>query len=81
MAKYRRIPFDIEAIQLREDNFAEVDAFITGPHRVYSEYKVVSIDTVYGTKDAVIGDYIVMNQGLFFPYKAEDFYHDFELVD
>ncbi|MDP4087342.1 MAG: hypothetical protein Q8934_22520 [Bacillota bacterium] len=81
MAKYRRIPFDIEAIQLKEDNFAEVDAFITEPHRVFEEYKVICIDTPYGTKDAVPGDYIVKNQELFFPYKADDFNRDFERVE
>lgn len=81
MEKYRRRPFNIEAIQLKEDNFAKVDAFITGPHRVFEEYKVICIDTPYGTKDAIPGDFIVKNQGMFFPYKAEDFHHDFELVN
>jgi hypothetical protein len=81
MAKYRRIPFDIEAIQLKEDNFSEVDAFITEPHRVFEEYKVVCIETPYGTKDVKPGDYIIKNQGLFFPYKAEDFESDFERVE
>jgi hypothetical protein len=81
METYRRIPFKIEAIQLAEDNFAEVDQFITEPHRTYPEDKVVCIDTPYGTKDATPGDYIVKNQGLFFPYKPEDFVRDFERVE
>jgi hypothetical protein len=81
MAKYRRIPFDIEAIQLTEDNFEEVEQFINGTHRVYPQYKVVCIDTVYGTKDAIVGDYIVKNDGQFFPYKTEDFVRDFERVE
>jgi hypothetical protein len=81
MEKYRRRPFDIEAIQLTETNFDEVHAFITGKHRIYPEFGVVCIDTIYGDKDAVIGDYIIKNQGLFFPYKAEDFENDFERVE
>jgi hypothetical protein len=81
MPKYRRIPFDIEAIQLREDNFDEVDQFINDAHRVYKQYKVVCIETIYGTKDAVVGDYIVKNQNKYFPYKPEDFERDFERVE
>ncbi len=85
MAKYRKKPVVIEAIQWTGDNFVEIDEFIlqgTRKHRTYPSDCKIEIDTLEGTMLASCGDFIIKGvSGEFYPCKPEIFEQTYEPVD
>lgn len=86
MAKYRKKPVEIEAIQYRGHNSFPLlkkfmgDEFEEVLFRPFSE-KII-IPTLEGDHEASIGDYIIKGvQGEFYPCKPDVFEQTYELVD
>lgn len=60
MAKYRRIPVVVDAIQWTGDNDKEVKDFIKGTLFYFADtHRVVVIKTTEGNMQARVGDYII----------------------
>lgn len=79
MAKYRKKPVVIEAVQWLGDNHEEVTSFQGG----CAEYQggAVIIDTLEGEMKARVGDYIIKGvKGEFYPCKPDIFEATYELV-
>ena len=89
--KYRKKPVVIEAIQLNENNFEEVESFIgcekgafrhyTNEQRFLSKTKPegLNIKTLEGLMLASIGDYIIKGvKGEFYPCKPDIFLMTYE---
>lgn len=82
MAKYRKKPVVIEAVQWNGDNFVEIDNFITVHHETYPQDGIVKIPTLEGVMEATLGDYIIRGiQGEFYPCKPDIFEATYQLVD
>ncbi len=97
MAKYRKKPVVVEAIQLSVDNVLEVERFIeqkeirldTGAAQdKFEDYKDIvrrngrKINTLEGAMTAKIGDYIIKGvSGEFYPCKPDIFEKTYEKVD
>lgn len=83
MAKYRKKPVVIEAVQFDGTNCDAVEAFIGKP----IEWKTSSppigcIETLEGVMKARAGDYIIRGvQGEFYPCKPDIFEATYELVE
>lgn len=93
MKLYRKKPVVIEAIQLLEDNFVEVEQFIgyeTTDYRFYnhevdfvkkSNPQGIHINTLEGVMQARIGDYIIRGvKGEYYPCKPDIFIQTYDEV-
>lgn len=94
MAKYRKKPVVVEAIQLTKDSFNQVENFVglgCDTHRHYNneidflDHKNPSglhIKTLEGLMLASIGDYIIKGvQGEFYPCKPDIFLATYEIAE
>lgn len=85
MAKYRKKPVIIEAIQFKRENIKDVKEFITGVcHIFYVQGMVthIEIETLEGDMKANIGDYIIKGvKGEFYPCKPDIFKATYEKVN
>ena len=74
MAKFRKKPVVVEAVQWNGDNWKEIDDFITVKHETYPKDGIVKIPTLEGVMEAIIGDYIIRGvNGEFYPCKPDIF--------
>lgn len=82
MAKYRKKPVEIEAVQWTGNNINVVDAFVgTGKEYKY-ENECLYIKTLEGKLKANIGDYIIKGvNGEFYPCKPDIFEKTYEKVE
>lgn len=85
MAKYRKKPVVIEAIQFTGWNWTECRQFMSDKSLVFtqemSKQESLSIETLEGTMTANIGDYIIKGvQGEFYPCKPDIFEMTYEEV-
>lgn len=86
MAKYRKKPVEIEAIQWNGDNYSEIREFCgTHPqghgHGWYSVDNKNYVGTLEGEMEASVGDYIIKGvQGEFYPCKPDIFEMTYEKV-
>lgn len=81
MAKYRKKPVVIEAVQWEGNNEKEMKDFIN--MELVTEYNgdVLVIETLEGTMRAEKGDYIIKGvHGEFYPCKPDIFHKTYELV-
>src|SRR5690554_3258092 len=86
MAKYRKKPVVIDAIQFTGDNLAECIAFIKQPVTLVegnlSKPHKLFIDTLEGSMEASIGDFIIKGvNGEFYPCKPDIFEKTYEKVE
>ena len=90
MAKYRKKPVVIEAIQFNGKNFNEVSEFSSGKAKrrialegnIPVETDTIDINTLEGTMNAIKGDFIIKGvQGEFYPCKPDIFEQTYELVE
>ena len=80
MAKYRKKPVVIEAIQLTADNIDEIVDFCGGRIKSHPMAGVV-IETLEGNMTADAGDFIIKGiQGEFYPCKPDIFEKTYEVV-
>lgn len=96
MAKYRKKPVVIEAMQLKEDNILQMEEFIEDKKieidgmyasAKFEDYKNTIckkgriIKTLEGNMRADMGDYIIKGvQGEFYPCKPDIFHKTYEKV-
>ena len=90
MAKYRKKPVVIEAIQFREGNFQEILNFSLGKAKRRIAYEgntpietnTIDIPTLEGIMNATEGDYIIKGiENEFYPCKPNIFEKSYELVE
>ena len=84
MAKYRKKPIIIEAIQWTGKNDEEIELFIGESLEGYCYYgnKLMYIRTLEGIMTASVDDYIIKGiQGEFYPCKPDVFIKTYERVD
>lgn len=90
MAKYRKKPVVIEALQFREGNFQEILNFSLGKAKRRIAYEgntpietdTIDISTLEGVMNATEGDYIIKGiEGEFYPCKPNIFENSYELVE
>ena len=86
MAKYRKKPVEIEAIQWNGENYSEIKEFCgTHPqghgHGWYSVDNKNHVGTLEGEMEASVGDYIIKGvQAEFYPCKPDIFEMTYEKV-
>lgn len=82
MAKYRKKPVVIEAVQWTGENWADIDEWMgASPHRTYPSAGTIEIDTLEGTMTANEGDWIIQGvSGEFYPCKPDIFEKTYELA-
>lgn len=79
MAKYRKIPVEIEAIKWDGTNVDEIKEFTNGDSYVFNN--CLFIRTLEGTMNANQGDYIIRGvKGEFYPCKPDIFKKTYEEV-
>ena len=86
MAKYRKLPVVIDAVEWNGANHLITETFMKGSEAYvdYSEYKlgVIKIPTLEGVMDARVGDYIIKGiKGEFYPCKPDIFEATYELAE
>jgi len=88
MAKYRKKPIIIDAIQYNGQNLNLVMDFIGDPDGTSGEYFVchntggIAIPTLEGTMIASLNDYIIKGiKGEFYPCKPDIFENSYDRVD
>lgn len=82
MAKFRKKPVVIEAIQWLGHNFIELDDFVTIPHETYPSDGYMIIPTLEGNHRADLGDFIIKGvAGEFYPCKPAIFEATYESVE
>ena len=83
MAKYRKKPVVIEAIQWTGDNLNEIIKFMKFSNRTRTVYRdKIIIYTLEGAMTASIGDYIIKGvSGEFYPCKPDIFEKTYEKVE
>lgn len=85
MAKYRKLPVVIEAVQFQDnaESIQELTAFMDGLVRIGYEDNdnpVLKIDTLEGEMKASVGDYIIKGvNNEFYPCKPDIFNKTYEL--
>ena len=86
MAKYRKKPVVIEAIQFKRDHFEDIREFTEGnavnfrTERCMNGKSYCDIKTLEGLITATEGDYIIKGvQGEFYPCKPDIFEQTYEL--
>ena len=81
MAKYRKKPVVIDAIQLTTDNEKEVLRFM-GENEGGLTAQGIEIETLEGTMKADVGDYIIKGvNGEFYPCKPDIFEKTYEKAE
>ena len=81
MAKYRKKPVIIEAIQWTGENELEIVNFVGESLREIKN-KIVKIDTLEGTMNASVGDWIIKGiRNEFYPCKPDVFEKTYEFVE
>jgi len=81
MAKYRKKPVVIEAIQFNGENQSDVAEFMGEMIRT-NFFPDILIETLEGTMKANIGDYIIKGvKGEFYPCKPDIFEATYEKVN
>ncbi|MBO7709875.1 MAG: hypothetical protein J6S83_05370 [Lachnospiraceae bacterium] len=81
MAKYRKKPVVIDAIQWNGENPGEIIDFCNGTAIWQMIYNRISIQTLERTMIADIGDYIIKGvKGEFYPCKPDIFEKTYEPV-
>lgn len=82
MAKYRKRPVVIEAIQWTGNNAQKIKGFCGDSiYHVKSDPRIISISTLEGTMAASVGDYIIKGvNGEFYPCKPDIFAKTYEPV-
>lgn len=81
--RYRKKPVVISAAQYvgGEDNIAEILKFGEGKITYLTANKTLKIDTLEGTMEASVGDFIIQGvHGEFYPCKPEIFVKTYEFV-
>lgn len=80
MAKYRKKPIVIEAVQWTGNNFGDLTDIM---HDVYGvDGKEITIRTLEGVMTASVGDWIIKGvKGEIYPCKPDIFEATYELVD
>lgn len=82
MAKFRKKPVVIDAIQYRGDNSADIVAFFDAPEAVQPIEGAILIMTLEGTMRADVGDWIIKGvQHELYPCKPEIFAATYEPVN
>lgn len=86
MAKYRKKPVVIEAVQWNGANHLICDAFMkgSGAYISYDKFQLggIMIPTLEGTMEAAPGDWIIKGvNGEFYPCKPDIFEKTYELVE
>lgn len=85
MAKYRKKPVVIEAVQFTEENKDKVFNFVRhncNASRDSANNITMEIHTLEGTMTAELGDWIIKGvQGEFYPCKPDIFAATYELVE
>ena len=80
MAKYRKKPVEVDAIQWTGDNFGELTDFMHDAYGV--DGKKITITTLEGIMTADIGDWIIKGvKGEFYPCKPDIFEQTYERID
>jgi sulfatase maturation enzyme AslB (radical SAM superfamily) len=78
---YRKIPVEIQAIQLTENNWDEVEEFSKGNAYNFDK-KGCNVSTLEGTVQASCGDFIIKGvNGEFYPCKPDIFKKTYEYVE
>ena len=93
MKKYVKKPVEIDAVQLTQDNFTEVEDFIGVSYDTHRHYNNevdflkhvnpvgLHIKTLEGLMLASVGDYIIKGvQGEFYPCKPDIFHLTYDEV-
>ena len=84
MAKYRKLPVEIEAVQYKWNNRTDVLCFINKNKKIDISFcldEFVMIETLEGTMKATIDDYIIKGvQGEFYPCKPGIFEATYEQI-
>ena len=82
MAKYRKKPIEIEAIQWNGSNYEEIKEFVDDRELWRPKSHILIIKTLEGNHRADIGDYIIRGvEGEFYPCKPEIFNKTYEQVE
>ncbi len=82
MAKYRKKPVVIEAIQYNGDNKQEILRFAEGKAATNTCYEHLTIFTLEGNHRANVGDWIVKGvANEFYPVKPDIFAKTYEKVE
>lgn len=82
MAKFRKKPVVIDAVQVRADNLQEVyDFIVTHNGPFHTEPDGLVIETLEGNMKANLGDYVIRGvKGEFYPCKPDIFEASYEAV-
>jgi len=89
MAKYRKIPVTIDAIQWNGNNEEEIMSFVgencefsSSTSADYDSFTTLIIHTLEGDMSARIGDYIIRGvEGEFYPCRRDIFERTYELAE
>lgn len=82
MAKYRKKPVEIEAIQFTGDNMYDIIKFSDASDNFGFKERLVTIQTLEGTMTANIDDWIIKGvSGEFYPCKPDIFEKTYEKVE
>lgn len=86
MAKYRKRPVVIEALQWQGNNRAEIETFVgqtlESKFNPDSKLTYLMIPTLESPHEASVGDFIIMGvSGEFYPCKPDIFEKTYERVD
>jgi hypothetical protein len=82
MARYRKLPVEIDAVQFTGKNDAEVLAFCPVAYDPEVNRPTLEIATLEGVMTAEVGDYIIRGvQGEFYPCKPDIFEQTYERVE
>lgn len=82
MAKFRKKPVDIEAVQWTGDNVKEVMDFMGWRNASHDQRSGLNIHTLEGTHHATPGDWIIRGvKGEFYPCKPDIFAATYEQVE
>lgn len=81
MAKYRKKPVEIEAIQWTGENINEVMDFMKWRNASHDKHSGLVIHTLEGNHNALTGDFIIKGiAGEFYPCKPEIFVLTYDAV-
>lgn len=82
MAKYRKKPVVIEAVQWTGENVKEVMDFMEWRNSAHDERAGLVIHTLEGNHNALPGDFIIKGvKGEFYPCKPDIFAATYEAAD
>lgn len=82
MAKYKKLPVTIEAVQWTGQNYCEIKNFCDSGSYVFYCDDNLMISTLEGNMCASIGDFIIRGvDGEYYPCKPDIFKKTYEKVD